>query len=183
LASDHPLRKWFAGLVESSFQTQIGVCDPSLLEYLAELLTEFIHVERIHSLADGSGRRVEDVAGMLYRVEAEADPSGRRDERLRAIHRHIGDYTLFWTGVYPENLRRLRRRQERDELIPYFEQGKRSYSIASQLSDEGTVPPRRLLETLSREFEYCVYGLGLVRQEWEKYRGGGFSPILIDPAR
>ena len=44
-----------------------------------------------------------------------------------------------------------------------------------------TVPPRRILETLSREFECCVYGLGLVRKEWERYRGGGFSPMLIGP--
>ncbi len=181
LQPDHPLRRWFAGLVESSFQTTVGVCDPSLLDYLAELLTEFIHVERIHCLADGSGRRVEDIAEMLFRVEKETDPTGRRESRLREVHRHIGDFTLFWTGIYPENLRRLHRRQERDNLISYFEQGKRSYAIASQLSDDTTIPPRRILQMLSKEFEFCVYGLGLVRKEWERYRGGGFSPMLISP--
>lgn len=159
------LRAWFGGLVEDSFHTRLGVADPALVDYLSELLTEFIHVERINVLADGS-RPLADVAGMLHRIEAEPADEGR----LRTIHRHIGDYTLFWTGVYPENLRRLHRRQERDDLISYLEQGKRSYAIASHLSSENTQPPSRLLRTLSDEFESCVYGLGLVRREWE--RGG-----------
>ena len=25
----------------------------------------------------------------------------------REVHRHIGDFTLFWTGVYPEALREM----------------------------------------------------------------------------
>lgn len=177
LRQDHPIRKWFAGLVEASFQTKIGLCDPTLLDYLAGLLTEFIHVERINALGDGTGRRVEDLADMLHRIEVEHVPE--RDARLREIHRHIGDYTLFWTGVYPENLRRMHRRHDRDELLPFFETGKRSYSIASTLADDDTAPPRRLLNLLSAEFESCVYGLGLVRAEWEHSKGGDASSLTL----
>ena len=65
----HPLRRWFAGLVEDSFQKQIGLGDPSLIDYIVDLLTEFIHVERIEVLGDGSRRRIEEVAEMVSEVD------------------------------------------------------------------------------------------------------------------
>jgi hypothetical protein len=166
IPTNHPLRAWFAGLVEQSFQTNIGLADPSVLDYLVDLLADFLHVEKINLLGDGSGRSVEDVAEMLTEASLPAVVSDV--ERRRLIHRHIGDFTLFWTGLYPENLRRIKRRHKRDEIIAYSRKGKESYEIASQLSDDSTRPPARLLHTLSEQFEYCVYGLGLVRREWER---------------
>jgi len=167
----HPLRRWFAGLVEDSFEREIGLCAPPVLDYLIELLTEFIHVERINMLGDGSGRRVEDVAELLCR--AEVGPGATSQEHRRQYHRHIGDYTLFWVGVYPEVLRQTRRRKCRDDLLSYSQQGKRSYAIASELSNDRMQPPAEVLQTLSDEFESCVYGLGLVRKNWEKTDPGG----------
>jgi hypothetical protein len=152
--------------VEQSFQTKIGLADPTVLDYLVDLLAEFLHVEKINLLADGSGRSVEDVAEMLAVASLPATASDI--ERRRSIHRHIGDFTLFWTGLYPENLRRIKRRHHRDEIIAYSQRGKESYEIASRLSDDSTRPPAQLLHTLSEQFEYCVYGLGLVRREWEQ---------------
>lgn len=163
---DESLRRWFAGLVETSFHEQVGVCDPGLLDYLTDLLTEFIHVERINRIRDAGGRRSEEVADLL--AAADTGPLAEDAEARRRVHRHIGDFTLFWTGVYPENIRRIHRRHTRDDLLSYFEQGKRSYLIASDLSTDNTEPPAQLLYTLSEQFEYCVYGLGLVRKGWEE---------------
>lgn len=171
----HPLHRWFEALVQDSFQQQLGLGDTRVLDYLADLLTEFIHVEQINALRDGSGRLIEDLAGMLS--DAEAEPAAADDERRRILHRHIGDFTLFWTGVYPENLRRMRRRGARDELLDYFAQGKRSYAIASELSDDRTVPTAEVLRTLSDQFEYCVYGLGLVRKNWSSAGGSAILPF------
>lgn len=167
---DHPLHRWFAGLVETSFQSEVGIADAHVLDYLTGLLTEFIHVERINLLADG--RPVEDVAAMLTAAELGAKSD---EERKREYHRHIGDFTLFWTGVYPENLRRMQRRHAKDELIDYLDQGKRSYLIASRLSKESSDPPGEVLHRLSDQFEYCVYGLGLVRREWERSNPDGLG--------
>jgi hypothetical protein len=172
---DHPLHRWFAALVEACFQEKVGLCSPQVLDYLTGLLTEFIHVERLNMVCDGSGRQAADVADML--CEAELGCKVPSVDRRREFHRHIGDYTLFWTGIYPENLRRLHRRQSRDELVDYLDQGKRSYAIASRLSTDETRPPASVLQTLSDQFEYCVYGLGLVRKEWEEHDPGGFLPI------
>ncbi len=174
---DHPLHRWFAAMVEQSFQMQVGIADPLVLEYVTDLLTDFIHMERINLAPDGSGRPIEDVAEML--CEAELTPQISHNLRRREYHRHIGDFTLFWTGVYPENLRRMYKRGSADELIDYFSQGKRSYAIASSLSDEETSPPAHVLRCLSDQFEYCVYGLGLVRKQWERGEAGSAGTIEI----
>ncbi len=158
---EHPLRRWFTGLVENAMYAEVGVCDPTLVDYLSELLTEFIHTDRICAIRDPRGRPIDQIAEMLMEVDR-ARPS-RTATRVRAVHRHIGDYTLFWTGIYPENLRRLRGRNRKDHLIDYCEQGKRSYARASELSAESMRPPASLLRRLSDQFEFCVHGLGIVR--------------------
>lgn len=174
ISKGHPLRRWLSGLVESSFNVEIGICDPSLADYLVDLLTEFIHMERITMLADG--RRIEDLTAMLGEAEWKAEAGASREHRL-TLYRHIGDYALFWTGLYPEQLRRLRRRQSRDALLSFFAQGKRSYAIASDLSTDRTAPPASVLRRLSDQFEHCAYGLGLVRKSWEQSDPVGFDAV------
>ncbi len=162
---DHPLRRLFAGLVEHAFYTEIGMCDPWLTKYLSDLLADFVHVDRIYALRDAGGRRIEEVAEMV--TEAAFGSGVGPALRRRLIHKHVGDFTLFWTGVYPEGLKRIRSAHRKDNLIDYL-QGKRSYAIASQLTAPDDRPPAKLLRRLSENFEFCVYGLGLVRKGWER---------------
>lgn len=166
--SEHPLRRLFAGLAEQTFMESLGVADPRLIDYLSLLLSRFVHVDAIFSLRSASGKRLEEVAEML--MEARALPS--RGRTCREVHRHIGDFTLFWTGVYPEALKRLRSVMRKDHFIDYCEQGKRSYYIASTYEDEPYQEESRVLRRLSEQFELCSYGLGQVRKEWEQSRPG-----------
>src|SRR5262245_13869120 len=161
---DHPLRRLFAGLTEQTFLQTFGMADPHLTDYLSQLLSRFLQVDSIYRLRDGKGRRLEEVVSMV--LEAENLPAEGRT--CREVHRHIGDFTLFWTGVYPEALRRLRSVLSRDHFVDYCEQGKRSYYIASTFEDEPYTDEAPVLRRLSEEFELCAYGLSQVRREWEK---------------
>jgi hypothetical protein len=162
--SDHPLRRLFAGVTETTFQTQLGVADPRLIDYLSALLSRFVHVDMIHRLRDAVGRRLEQVADMVAEVAA-VPPEGRT---AREMHRHIGDFALFWTGVYPEALSRLRSAACKDYFVDYCAQGKRSYFIASTFEDDLYREEATVLRRLSNEFELCAYGLREVRREWER---------------
>lgn len=157
-----PLYRFFAGLAEYTFEARLGVADPPLVDYLAELLTRFVHCDAIFNIRNLAGRRLEEVAEML--VEAGA----RAGDPRREVHRHIGDFTLFWTGVYPEALERFQRETRKDHLIDYRQQGKRSYLIASSLGTSENADESDLLQRLSHEFELCAYGLGELRREWER---------------
>lgn len=174
---NHPLRRLFAGLVEDAFYTQIGVCEPKVVDYLADLLVDFIHIDRVNLLRDAQGKRLDQI-GLMLADSLEGESAGDLPREF-SIHRHIGDYALFWSGLYPERLRFTRRPTWSDGVRDYVSQGKRSYRIASDLGAEDSRPPSDLLRQLSESFESCVHGLGLVRRGWEleetraQRQGGG----------
>jgi hypothetical protein len=159
LSESHPLRKLFHGLTEHTFQAELGIADVRLVEYVAELLARFVPSEGVWALRDRAGRRLADVGAML--TEAEHVEEKRRGECLR----HVGDYTLFRIGVFPESLSERRARQTGQSLSEYLVQGKRSYMLASTYYDDDPAPT---LRRLSAEFELCAFGLSRVRQEWER---------------
>jgi hypothetical protein len=161
---DHPLRRLFAGLTEQTFHTTLGMADPDLIDYLSLLLSRFVHINSIYRLSSAKGKRLEEVAEMLIEAE-ELPPEGRT---RREVYRHIGDFTLFWTGVYPDALKRLRSVLSKDHFIDYCEQGKRSYLIASTFEEDPYREEAPVLRRLSEEFELCAYGLSQVRREWDR---------------
>jgi hypothetical protein len=161
---DHPLRRLFTAYAEHAFMQELGMGDPPLIDYLSMLLSRFVHISQIYRLKDATGKQLEEVAEML--LDAEAMPAGGRTSR--EVHRHIGDFTLFWTGVYPEALRRLQSVMNKDHLIDYCQQGKRSYYIASTYADDPYKEEAPVLRKLSENFELCAFGLTQVRREWER---------------
>jgi hypothetical protein len=164
LPETHPLHRLFRGLTESTFLDELGIGDPKLVGYVADLLARFVPSSEIWKIRDATGTRIGRVAAMVAEAESSAD-----DERRRECHRHVGDFTLFWTGVYPEALDKLRAIDSADHLISFQEQGKRSYYLASTLTSEQS----DVLLRLSVEFEACAFGLSRVRREWERFEPGG----------
>jgi hypothetical protein len=166
VSSADQLKRLFAAVTEQTFQVEFGVADPPLIDYLSDMLVRFVRLDAIFKVRDVVGRRLEEVADMLIEAEErEANPK-------REIHRHIGDSTLFWTGVYPEALRRLRGFDRKDALLDYQQQGKRSYYIASTFREEPYESEAPVLRRLSNEFELCSEALMQVRREWEALASG-----------
>ena len=156
------LQRFFAGIAEQTFQTQFGVADNSLIDYVSELLIRFVRYDALFKIRTLKGRPVAEIGEMM--VEADARIGNAR----REVHRHIGDFALFWTGLYPEALR-PRGQSEIDRFIDYCLHGKRAYHIASTIeTDEEAAAPSDVLERLSDQFEMCAYGLREVRREWER---------------
>ncbi len=166
------VRRFFAGLTEFAFHARLGVADPPLVDYIAELLVRFVRSDDIYPVRTTRGQRLMQVADML--VEAQHREGPARQE----VHRHIGDFTLFWTGVYPEVADSMRR-TGKDAFIDYQEQGKRAYWIASTIPVEREKASAGVLKRLSENFELCVYGLGEVRRQWEQSDNDPDVPILF----
>ncbi len=161
----HPLLRLFRGITEHTFMHELGIGDPRLVGYVSNLLAGFIKCDAFWSVRDGEGRRLKHVTAMVAEAESTADSDHRRE-----CHRHVGDFTLFWTGVYPEALSKLQGADSPDRLIHYQQQGKRSYYLASTL-DGGEEAP--VLRRLSHEFELCAFGLSRIRREWETLDSDG----------
>lgn len=164
----HELRRLFGGVVEQIFMAEVGICAPRLTDYLAQLLADFVHMDRVFRLRTADGQLIREVSRM--RAEAEIRIRLGDQSRARLINRYIGDFTLFWAGLYPESLR-PRQNLGADLLREYMLEGKTGYELASALSDRHDVPPAELLFDLSRQFESCVHGLHLVRENWDQLPG------------
>ncbi len=170
ISSNHPLRRLFTGLVEQAFCAEVGMCDPRLTDYMTDLLVSFTRIDRLNTIRDVSGKELNQIAAVLMSASQER-PTTQLD-RDRLVYRNIGDFTLFWAGVYPERLR-LCRRDPADVMVDYVAHGKRSYAIVSRLADEDDAPPSSLFRHLSEDFEFCLHGLGLVRRGWEETLSSG----------
>ena len=166
------LRRFFAGLTEYAFHTRLGVTDPPLVDYLSELLVRFVRSDELYPVRTTRGERLVQVSDML------AEAQHREGQARQQVHRHIGDFTLFWTGVYPEVVDGMRR-GSKDALLDYQQQGKRAYLIASSIPVEREIPPADILKRLSEQFELCVYGLSEVRRQWEERDGDDDAPLLL----
>ena len=110
-----------------------------------------------------------------------AEAEQRLGEAKREVHRHIGDYTLFWSGLYPEALRQMQSRDSADQFVSYCAQGKRAYRIASSMVSDEKSTPNEVLRRMSEQFEMCAYGLREIRREWERRddQGSSDTPLLI----
>jgi hypothetical protein len=159
------LERFFTGLSEYIFESRLGVADVQLVDYLSDLLLRFVRTDGLHRVRRSSGKPATEVFEMLCEAEKRIGLA-RRD-----VHRHIGDFTLFWSGMYPEALRKLRTAHSPDGFLDYCQQGKRAYRIAAEIEGGDGPPPRDLLMRLSEQFELCAYGLREVRREWENSDG------------
>jgi len=172
---NHPLRRLFAGLTEHAFIAAIGVADPPLIDYLSELLTRFTHFGAIYRLQGSHGRPLTEVAEMVMEAE-EIPPEGRTK---REYHRHIGDFTLFWTGLFPETVKRQSSGWSRDSFVSYTLQGKRSYLIAASIEVTPHKEEAAVLKRLGDEFELCAVGLNRVRKALDDLHAEGAAGRLF----
>ncbi|MCA9132530.1 MAG: hypothetical protein KDA45_05235 [Planctomycetales bacterium] len=169
------LNRFFVGLTEFVFHTQLGVADTQLVDYVSELLVRFTRLDGLQKVRQIDGRPATEVVTLVAEAEK------RVGEARREVHRHIGDFTLFWSGVYPEALRELQAGDKRDHFVCYLAQGKRAYRIASSIRSDERTASNDLLQRLSDQFEMCAYGLREIRREWERRDDEGSSnvPFLI----
>ena len=154
--------RFFSGLSECVFQSRLGVADVQLVDYLSDMLLRFVRVDALHRVRRPNGRPATEVFEMFSEAEQ------RIGLARREVHRHIGDFTLFWSGMYPESLRKLRPAHGDDGFLNYCQHGKRAYAIAAEIEGGEDRPPCHLLYKLSEQFELCAYGLREVRREWEE---------------
>ncbi len=162
----HPLRLLFQQIVADAFHHTLGLPHPAVSVYLGDLLADFAHADAIEQVRDARGNKLRSVVEML--LLANAPDSLNATDRERRVHKHIGDFTLFWAGIYPDALRRLREQGRADHLIDYARQGKQSYHIVSTYRQGRYAEDAELFQLLSENFELCLYGMGLARREWER---------------
>lgn len=141
IKQDHPLRKLFRQALDFGFKVN-ALSKISIKGYIEkQILCEFIHVENLYKIRNAAGKRLEDIADILF--EGDVLLNAQSFSREFQIHKHIGDYTLFMLGMFPSALSRRKGKEfiMGSIIVPdanlfehYMLQGKRSYKIASEFT-------------------------------------------------
>jgi hypothetical protein len=164
----HPLQEMFQEMVGRHYAEEIGIRDPQIVAYVSHLLAEFCEADQLYKICNGLNRRLSDVGEMLLESDPIYGPAPSFD-RERQVRKHIGDYTLFFAGMFPEGINHLRlRRQRLENFVEWIKAGKESYYIVSRFEHFEYAKVAPMFATLSKNFEQCVYGLNMVKNDLEE---------------
>jgi hypothetical protein len=168
LSESHPLQQLFIELVGRHYAEEIGIRDSQVVNYVAHLLTEFCHAEQLFKIRNAAGRPISDVGEMLAESNPVFGPAPSFD-RERQVRKHIGDYTLFFTGMFPESINSFRLRRNRlENFVDWMKAGKESYYIVSKFEFFEYAKVAPLFAVLANNFEHCVHGLNMVKNDLQK---------------
>lgn len=173
-----PLEQFFHQAVRNSYEGKLGLHDPDVTGYVAHLLYDFSRSDKLYKFRDEMGRPISELEPLI----AAADPvngTAPSFDAERMVRKHIGDYSLFVAGMYPEAVESWhRRRNHHPRLEELVTAGKESYYIVSQFNLFEYEDEAPLFARLSDWFERCTLGLTLVREEL-----GGKRPMLPPPTQ
>src|SRR5438874_7421662 len=100
ISGNHPLRALFAELVQRHLTEAAQMNDQQVAQYIADLLVNFAHVDSMYRIRNAKGKRLEEVGEML--IASNPLLEGRSFEYEREVRKHVGDFTLFLSGLFPE---------------------------------------------------------------------------------
>jgi hypothetical protein len=184
IPQEHSLRQMFHEVVSDCYDSRLGMRDTEISTYVADLLTEFCRTENVYRIRDARGNPVREVAEMLLAADPVHGTAASFGEE-RELRKHIGDFTLFFTGMYPDSMHLWRQRRS-DSFFEMVRAGKESYFIVSQFDLFEYAREAPFFARLASSFEACIYGLNLVRRELDRLKaiappngGGNTAPKLV----
>ncbi len=167
----HPLEPFFQQVVRNNYVGKLGIHDPDISSYVAHLLCEFSESENLYKVRDKAGKPVYSLEEMVLAADPVHGTAPSFDAE-RSVRKHIGDYALFLSGMYPESMDPWRRRHGQQSFEDLVHIGKQSYFIVSQFDLEEYAAEAPLFARLAEWFDRCIYGLRLVRDDLTHGRPG-----------
>jgi hypothetical protein len=154
------LRSFFDRAVRASFR-DLALHDDAAAGYLADLLARFARTEQLFPRGI-TGQRLETVVDLLLETQALWQAGSFAPEHEVTVRRHIGDYTLFMTGVFRERVERLA------STGYYVSQGQRAYRFVSEHGRATSHASERsagpLYARLAERFEHYAWALDYARR-------------------
>ncbi len=139
-------RFYFYILVRHVFRRS-DINDRRVADYVAEVLWEFSRTERAGCLVPGQ------TAPLDYFFEMLAALRTADDRTSFFIRAHIGNYSLFLSGVFPERIRFRAERRGSPDLSYYEDLGRAQYRMASDHRLARRLELTQIFSTLSERFE------------------------------
>ena len=123
------------------------IVNRAVADYVAEVLCEFSRIERTRCLVRAKSEPIDYLFEMIAALES-------ADERTSFyIRTHIGNHSLFWSGIFPERLRCRSERRGAPSMRYYESLGQTHFRAASdhRLAERYSLAP--ILSTLAEHFK------------------------------
>lgn len=164
------LPRFFEHVAGQTFR-DLRLDDPPVLRYLAGMLTRFARSDALYAVHRAAAPRLATVTESLLAIERAwdiASPGFDPGEEVTLRH-HVGDYTLFMTGIFREHVERL-------GVVDYYErEGQRAYRFLAETERARGRPEAALCRRLSERFEQWAGALTYARKVYfreEHWRPG-----------
>src|SRR5262245_57933440 len=155
---DGRLHSFFLKTVRQSFW-QLGICDATVAQYVADVLTNFARADNLYKVRNRGGRKVDSVVEMLaQQAPNHADES--EVLRERSLQKYVGDYALFMSGIFRKHVAGI------GSLHYSLREGSRSYWTVSELDLSLYRTGYFLYQELSKKFEYYSGALDYTRKAY-----------------
>jgi hypothetical protein len=177
-AETHPLEPFFQQMVRNSYAGKLGIHDDAITHYVAHLLCEFSESDKLYKVLDEQGNPIKALDEMI-RASDPINGTAASFDTERAVRKHIGDYALFISGMYPESMDPWKHRLGQQSDAELAAVGKESYYIVSQFDLEEYAAEAPMFARLSDWFDRCIYGLRLVREDLALNKPG-FLPSRVN---
>lgn len=151
------LYQFFRRQVQHGFGER-GLAEPATVDYVSDILARFAETSALYPIQDADGASLEYIAQFLaeYQRAQGGDQAPENRPRQAAIVRHLGEYTLFMSGLFRERL------QARGQLGYYMDHGRSAFW---QSADFERNPGRaQLFRRLYFNFERISGALDYVRR-------------------
>ena len=137
---------YFYILVRQVFK-RAGIADRGVADYVAEVLTEFAQSERSRCVLPGQTQSLDYFFEMLSALQTV-------DDFTRfSIRAHIGNYSLFLSGVFLERIRERAERRGFPDVSYYVALGRTHFRVASDHRLAQRFELAGIFNTLSERFE------------------------------
>ena len=101
-----------------------GIKERAVADYVAEVLAQFSYVENTRCVIKGETKPVDYFVDMLAALQT-------ADETTRFyVRAHIGNYSLFLSGIFPDRIRVRAERRGFPDLKYYEQLGQANYRVA-----------------------------------------------------
>lgn len=174
LPPSDPLTAMFQQATQKAFCCYPELYDRDVSEHIcSNILSEFVRSDRLYWIWDKEGNRLEEIPDML--AEGDVLLHAESLEKELAVQEHIGNFSLFMSGLFPRSSQRLTNRipftMKKDRLYLalyislhpaergldyYIIQGRKAYEKSSRIYKGLNDLKASLLKTLSQRFESYV---------------------------
>lgn len=169
LLTDHEVRSrpeiFFYVLVRQSMLER-GVNDPVAADYVASMLVGFGQSRRAYRISSDSAEEY----GYLVDLMARLRSAGGREAFL--IRMHMGNFSLWLSGLFPDFLEARVRRKGAPPISYYERMGSTGYLMASESPEAATLGLEAALGAIARHFSAVRGALNRVSDRY-LWRGSG----------